>query len=725
MIDAPQEVALTEDSNGVASELRRMLIGQFQSGGAKDGRPSMAAAFDPFKDQVKYRWDDKWLYLESNGLPTHNMMVGISNWQQQVPLPKSYFGTNAWQIPLHPTPSKNPVSIKGRFLRGAIAVAVNGIPIFNPQNNRGDVSQEIGELDQWGGHCGRGDDYHYHAAPIFLEKTVGPGKPIAFALDGYPIYGSTGPDGSPVDGKTLDAFHGKTDAKGNYAYYASTKYPYLNGGFHGEVTEVGGQVDPQPSGHGIRPALQPLRGARITGFKRSPDNKTFSLEYKLGTETCYVNYAINADGSVKFDFIDGQGQVRTETYSPRGEAGRLEPAGGAPPPRQEGTNAQPNENKRVVEAVGKAPFTNNKDGTVTDNFTGLIWQKVDNGESTWDQAVANASTLHLGGYSDWRLPTQAELISLANHGYNPAIDLNYFPSNPKSPAGYWWTSQARGNDRVWVVNRGGGTGAKPKNETISAGGTLSYNARYVRGTRRGETHHYADNKDGTVTDIDSGLMWAQTAGPSVTWEAAKNYAKGITIGGYNDWRLPDVKELASLIDFDILNFPELAGGVPCIDRTFFPQATAASYWTATKLHSPTGGEAWYVDFAGGNLRYETLSKTNPAFGVRTVTPAASLPVGPNSYFHPEDAPTDQPAWMPTGGGKGGGPPGRAARGGGNEPPGDLHLMPREVEEKLNLTNEQRKQIEDLTQETKGKLEKILTAGQMEILDESRPPRPSN
>jgi len=61
---------------------------------------------------------------------------------------------------------------------------------------------------------------------------------------------------------------------------------------------------------------------------------------------------------------------------------------------------------------------------------------------------------------------------------------------------------------------------------------------------------------------------------------------------------------------------------------------------------------------------------------------------------------------------------------GGEPRGDLHLMRREVEE-LNLTSEQRKQLDDLTREAKEKLEKILTAGQVKILEESRPPRPSN
>ncbi|HSU68593.1 MAG TPA: DUF1566 domain-containing protein, partial [Tepidisphaeraceae bacterium] len=503
----------------------------------------------------------------------------------------------------------------------------NGIPIFNPQNNRGEVSAEIGELDQWGGHCGRGDDYHYHVAPLHLEKVVGPGKPIAYALDGYPIYGTVGPDGQPVDEKALDDFHGKTDSKGKYAYYASTKYPYLNGGFHGEVTETGGQVDPQPSGRGVRPALRPLRGARITAFKRSSDDRTFSLEYTVEGQTCRVNYTVAADAAVKFEFTDGRGGVKTETYSPRGDRGRND---GGPSPEPRSTTPQ-------AKSVRTTPFTDNNDGTITDNYTGLVWQKVDNGESTWEQAVANASKIRTGGYSDWRLPTLGELIALTDHGSNPAINLDYFPSNPKTPADYWWTSQTRGEARAWVVNRGGGTGAKPKSETLSAGGSLSYNARYVRGPARPDKRRYIDNKNGTVTDADSGLMWAKIPGPALNWDAAMAYSSQVTTGGFKDWRLPDVKELASLIDFNALNSQDASGASPCIDRTFFPDATASFYWSSTKLRSPTGGKAWYVDLAGGSLRYEAFAKSNRVFAVRTVTPAGKLRVGSKSYFHPEDA----------------------------------------------------------------------------------------
>lgn len=158
--------------------------------------PKQAASFAMFSPKVTTRWDENSLFIESNGLPAHNMMVGITAWQQQVPLPQKYSSDNAWRIPLHPVPAKEPQMVKGRFLRGAIAIAANGIPIFNPQNNRGEVSNEIGELDQWGGHCGRADDYHYHLAPLHLQKVLGKDKPVAYALDGYPIYGLTEPNGS-------------------------------------------------------------------------------------------------------------------------------------------------------------------------------------------------------------------------------------------------------------------------------------------------------------------------------------------------------------------------------------------------------------------------------------------------------------------------------------------------------------------------------------------------
>ena len=300
----------------------------------RSNRPPQAAPFEGFAPKVSVRWDEKFLYVESNGLPSHNMMVGITAWQQQVPLPHSYVGDNAWRIPLHPVVAKVPASIKGRFLRGAIALAANGIPIFNPQNNRGEVSQGIGELDEWGGHCGRADDYHYHAAPLHLQAVAGKGQPIAYALDGFPIYGLTEPDGAPL--AKLDTFNGHDDAKVGYHYHASTKYPYVNGGFHGEVVEAGGQVDPQPSASGgVRGAGAPLRGAKITAFESTGAN-SYKLSYEVNGDKRSIRYSINADGTFPFEYEGGRDGTTKQVYTlrQRGGGGGPRPEGDRPPRRE-------------------------------------------------------------------------------------------------------------------------------------------------------------------------------------------------------------------------------------------------------------------------------------------------------------------------------------------------------------------------------------------------------
>ena len=152
-------------------------------------------------------------------MPDHEMMTGITAWQQQVPLPQNYTGDNAWRIPLKPVPAKRSMLAKDHFFRGAIALAVNGVPIFNPIKNDGKTDTlKAGELDQWGGHCGRGDDYHYHVGPVHLEKIVGEGNPIGVALDGYLLYGYEDP-------KSLDWLNGQKDENGVYHYHSTKTYP--------------------------------------------------------------------------------------------------------------------------------------------------------------------------------------------------------------------------------------------------------------------------------------------------------------------------------------------------------------------------------------------------------------------------------------------------------------------------------------------------------------------
>ena len=101
--------------------------------------------------------------------------------------------SNSWTIPLNPVKSDSPLDTSEHLLKGAMAVASKRSSNLSMRfNNRGVNAFEGGELDDWGGHFGRGDDYHYHLVPTHLEETVGKEtSPLAYALDGYPVYGYT------------------------------------------------------------------------------------------------------------------------------------------------------------------------------------------------------------------------------------------------------------------------------------------------------------------------------------------------------------------------------------------------------------------------------------------------------------------------------------------------------------------------------------------------------
>lgn len=321
-------------------------------------KPPQAEPFDMFGPWVRTRWDERWLFVESDGLPhapgaksageySHPMMVGIKAWQQQVPLPQAYIGENAWRIPLKPEIADKPVSAKEQLFRGAIAIAANGVPIFNPIKNDGKTDTLLaGELDEFGGHCGRADDYHYHIAPLQLQAVLGRNKPVAFALDGFPIYGyfdSAAKAGEakacPLGGTDkLDELNGHLGAPtkgpgpdnsstvavpGLYHYHASVAYPYLNGGMRGNVTVKDDQIDPQPRANPVREAGKPLRGASITGFKTLGE-KSWSLEHTLGGKKYAWNYRIEGEGKDAkyiFEFVDPDGTKKSATYTAQEQGG--------------------------------------------------------------------------------------------------------------------------------------------------------------------------------------------------------------------------------------------------------------------------------------------------------------------------------------------------------------------------------------------------------------------
>ena len=99
----------------------------------------------------------------------------------------------------------------------------------------------------------------------------------------------------------------------------------------------------------------------------------------------------------------------------------------------------------------KQRFTDNGDGTVTDNATGLIWQKEDDGVArNWHDAVKYANGLDLAGHKDWRLPTVQELGTIMDYSrYNPAIDPIF--SNAKSSTYWSSTTYASNTNGAWYV----------------------------------------------------------------------------------------------------------------------------------------------------------------------------------------------------------------------------------------------------------------------------------
>jgi len=115
---------------------------------------------------------------------------------------------------------------------------------------------------------------------------------------------------------------------------------------------------------------------------------------------------------------------------------------------------------------------------------------------------------------------------------------------------------------------------------------------------------FVDNNDGTITDNCTGLMWnkcsqglsgtsCQTGTASTTyWEEAKVSCEDSTSSNYSDWRLPNVKELTSIVNYQ--------NSSPAINATYFPATVSGNYWSST-TYKPNTATAWYVSFSGGDV----------------------------------------------------------------------------------------------------------------------------
>ena len=263
--------------------------------------------------------------------------------------------------------------------------------------------------------------------------------------------------------------------------------------------------------------------------------------------------------------------------------------------------------------INAPELIDNLDGTITDKITGLMWQKVDGGEMTHSSALQYADSLTLGSFTDWRLPIAFEIYSIQNlQVNNPALNTTYFT---KSNAEYWWTSdlQVNDNSRVWVSNAGGGIGNHLKSETISAGGTKRYHARVVRNIKENISlqKRFEVIDDDVVVDSLTGLMWQRKISNNpMTWENALAFSEQLSHGNYNDWRLPNIKELHSI--HMVKEF------MPCLDRIAFPLADIRKLWSSTTQNNQAT-RAWYFDTNFGITTQEAKSTALYVLCVRSTS----------------------------------------------------------------------------------------------------------
>ena len=244
---------------------------------------------------------------------------------------------------------------------------------------------------------------------------------------------------------------------------------------------------------------------------------------------------------------------------------------------------------------------------VRDNVTGLVWEvKTDDGtvhdrddQYDWYDARAdfisllNAEGSPFGGYTDWRLPTYLELLEIVDYSIEapgPCIDTAWFPDTVAD--GYWTdTSQVPYGDEAWLIDFEIG-------EETADVKTAGHHVRAVRGGGDSPADPWSVNGDGTATDTRTGLMWDRSGSGPMTWAAALAHCEAFDLAGYDDWRLPTARELASLID--------PARYEPAIDSTVFPDTHFAEPDAYASSTSVVGGshDAWAAYFnCGGISKY--------------------------------------------------------------------------------------------------------------------------
>ncbi len=217
--------------------------------------------------------------------------------------------------------------------------------------------------------------------------------------------------------------------------------------------------------------------------------------------------------------------------------------------------------------------------TVTDNITGLVWtQNADTDGSgsaladdkkTQSAAVTYCDGLELDGYSDWRLPDIKEAYSLILFSGEDPSSYSGTDTSTLTPFGDgkfdWAFGDTDAGERI--IDGQYATTSTYVSTTMNGDATMFgvnfidgrikgypsatkvFYVMCVRGNTDYGLNNYTDNGDSTISDSATGLMWQQDDSQSTDWDDAVSTCEGATTASHSDWRLPNAKELQSIVDY--------------------------------------------------------------------------------------------------------------------------------------------------------------------------------
>lgn len=238
------------------------------------------------------------------------------------------------------------------------------------------------------------------------------------------------------------------------------------------------------------------------------------------------------------------------------------------------------------------------DGVVRDNTTGAVWTRNANPADfplTWQEALVFTAEMRrqgAHGFDNWRLPSRRRLFSLISHqNVNPALPAGH-PFENVFP-GYYWTGETcrRLPDQAWYAHLGGGR----LHRGMKHGSYMVWPVSPLPEGDTGESGIAGPRftVDGPcVRDASTGLVWlrdADFAGRGLTWGDALSAVQALPRGkgaGGRRWRLPNIRELESLVDLGS-HSPALPQGHPFLN-------VREAYWSSTtSVYEPRYAWALY------------------------------------------------------------------------------------------------------------------------------------